>query len=455
MGMRFRYGAATFAFAMLMCANASLAQSAQGTFQNFSNPGGGHVLTGVLGREPSLQAAVAAVLRRIHAEFGNRPKVTQSAENPRGHSTALFFTESRNGQSYVGISLISAAPGAVASAAVLYDTTRRFASTLGPMLRRLDTITNPQGGTTTAAVAPAEPLQHRMFSDGTGSIDLPADWKLLNGGGGSASAEGPTGEIVTYNLTLSAMDPSNPTALNYLRGLPPQYRQSQLRRTALLAYTGDPLQAWNTAFRQLARQNDRPGPSFSVQKVTHMGAAQGLHLDELTGEGTIPGIPGKSDDAPGMFVAFVQVTPPNTMGQWSMYSTFVFVPKTDLYRQGATAAAILESVRINFGAVNAQSAAIRETFQKSFEAMLANSQAQNTALRNRTDQFLANQSAQQEGMHKWAVSMENFAGDRTTIVNTTTGMHGTVSSAYAGILVQPGSVYQTVPPSELLRGVDY
>jgi len=455
--MRSSISVAVLTLATLACRSAIAAQAAShGTFQTFANPGGGSVVTGLLGHQPSLQAATAAMLRHIHSDFGSRPTVIQTARNPNGHAIALLFSETRNGRPYLGISLVNAAPGEPAGGAVLYDTKARFASTIGPMLRRLDSVTTPQSPQAKrVAIAPAEPLEHRVFTDGTGSIDLPADWKLLNGGGGSASAYGPTGEIVSYNLVLTAMDPSNPTGQNYLRNLPPQSRQFQLTRTAILPYTGDPEQAWNTGFRQLAQQNGRPSPSFSIASVVPLGASQGLHLDELTGEGTIPRIPGKADDAPGDFVAFVQVTPPDPMGQWSMYSTFVFVPKSELARQGSTAAAVFESVRINFQAVAAQSAAIRNMFQKSFEAMLARSQAANAAREEQTDEFLANQAAEQEGMHKWAVSMENFAGDRQTVVNTTTGLHSTVSTAGASLLVYPGSEYQSVPPSELLKGVDY
>ncbi|MFY9781839.1 MAG: hypothetical protein WAJ85_15170 [Candidatus Baltobacteraceae bacterium] len=428
------------------------------TFQAFDVSGGGRILTGVLGKQLSLQSATQAVLRRIETEFGGRPTVTQGAEDARDHSVALFFTDSRGGTSYTGMSFVSAAPGAQASAAVLYDTTERFGSTVGAMLRRLQTLTAPQpAGSGSAAVtyAPAEALVHHPFSDGTGSIDVPADWKISNASGGSASAVGPTGEIVSYDLAVSAMDPSNRMAANYLRGLPPQSRQFELSRTAMLGYDGDPVHAWTTVIAQLARQNGRNGPSFTVQKSQAMSFGSGIRESEISGTGTIPGIAGKADDEPGDYLALVQVTPPNTMGQWTMYATFVYVPERELGRELRTAAAVLESVRINFGAVAAQAAAIRSAFKQRFDAMIASAQAADAARQAQTDQALATDREAQEGMHRQAVAVENFTLGRTTVANTTTGQHSTVGSGLADALVQSDSEYQKVPASELLRGVDY
>lgn len=418
--------------------------AATGTFQAFENPGGGSIITGALGQQASLRSATAAMLRRIHARLGARPVVEQVAQNPTEHSIALFFTASRNGRPYTGMSVITAVPGAPASGAALYDTTARFPTTIGPMLRRLQTNTSPvtQRGSVTPAAPPHALIAH-AFSDGTGSISIPADWTLRLAGGGSATAVGPTGEIVCYNVASGALDPTNPMGRNYFRRLPPQLQQTQMQRMAILPYSDDPVRAWTTMFSQVARQNGKSGPAFTVKSSKQMGSRSA----EITGTGT--------NRVPITFVAFVQLSPPNTMGQWSMFSTYVVVPTAQVAQQGATAAAVLESVHINFQAVAAQGAAIRQMFKQQFDAMIANGEAQNNARQARTDQFLANDRAAQEGMHKQAVAMENFSLDRTTIINTQTGAHGTVGNGFADALVQSNTKYQKVPANQLLRGVDY
>ncbi|MBV9439337.1 MAG: hypothetical protein JOZ24_05020, partial [Candidatus Eremiobacteraeota bacterium] len=422
-------------------------------FTTFDNPGGGHIIAGTLGNA-SLASATAVVLRRIHAQFGARPNIVEIGRNPSANTLALIFTALKGGTSYTGLSVITGASGAQTGGAILYDTSSRFNSTIGPMLQRLGVMTSADTGAGTGRAAPPEALIPHPFSDGTGTFGVPADWKVSNASGGSASAEGPTGEIVSYNLALGATDPSNPAAQRYYNGLPPGYRQTALNQTLLLPYTGDPVRAWTTAFVALSNRNGRPAPALSVQSTQDMSTGA-VRLAEITGTGTIPGIAGKRDDEPGNYVAFAQVTPPNGMGQWMMYFTFVYVPTRRLAEQGRTAAAVLESVRINVAALNAQLAAIRNMFQAKFDQMMANSVAFNARLRASTDRFLANQAATEEEMHKQAVGMENIVLGRSVVVDENTGQHIEINKLGGGFLVYPGSPFHVVPPSELLRGVDY
>ncbi|HEY3674568.1 MAG TPA: hypothetical protein VGK84_01120, partial [Candidatus Tumulicola sp.] len=120
-----------------------------------------------------------------------------------------------------------------------------------------------------------------------------------------------------------------------------------------------------------------------------------------------------------------------------------------------TANAVLSSVRINFGAVAAQQDAIRQSFARLFDSEIASDRAQDAARQERTDEALASDRAAQEGMHKDAVAMENYSLDRAVVVDTSTGVHSTVSSGFAEALVQGNSNYQQVPAADLLRGVDY
>jgi len=444
--------------AMLLAAAASVpagaAPAAAATFRTVDSPGGGRIVAATM-RDVSLPAAAATMLRRVHAVLGARPQVVQIAQNPRAHTVALLFTVP-GPASYTGLAVITAPPGAACGAAVLYDESSRFRTTIRPMLQRLATMTaaGDGGGGPTPRIMPAAPLVPHPFSDGTGTVGVPAGWTVANASGGSASIEGPAGEIVAYNLALGATDPSNPNAQRYYRGLPRAYARTALAQTVLLPYTADPVRAWTTAFAARARANNRPAPAFTVQSAQPMSSG-GVKLSEITGTGTIPGIPGKADDEPGSYVAFAQVTPPNAMGQWMMYFTFVYVPTRQLAAHGATAAAVLDSVRINFRAVSAQSAAIRRMFQQKFDQMMASSVEFNARLRASTDRFLANQAATEDEMHKQAVGMQNFALDRSVIVDANTGQHILVTAPGGGPFVFPGSPFTVVPPSGYLKGVDY
>jgi hypothetical protein len=444
MNALFRTSTAIAALSGAILCGASLRSASAATgsaFVSTANPGGGSILTGTLGNA-TLSAATAALLRQVHTKLGSRPTVVQVAQNARDHSVALLFTATRNGTPYTGVAIVTAAPGAQAGGAVLYDTAARFSATVGPMMRRLQGMTEPASAAAAPIrTAPAEPLITRPFSDGTGSIGIPADWKLGVAGGGSASANGPTGDQVSYNMHFSAFDPSNPRAEMYLRTETPLARQNL--KACVLSYISDPAKAWVAMYAEIAKEQHVTIPAMHVTSTSTSGATS-----------TIIGTAG-SGSKMLHFLAYVFVLPPNPNGLWSISDSHVFVGDAQFAQQVATATAVLNSVRINFGAVNAQAASIRQMYQKQFESQIANDRAQDAARAEGTDEALANDRAAQEGMHQQAVSMENYSLDRAVVVNTTTGAHSTVGSNFADTLVQGNPNYQKVPAAGLLRGVDY
>ncbi|HEY1656262.1 MAG TPA: hypothetical protein VGF86_14245 [Candidatus Tumulicola sp.] len=289
--------------------------------------------------------------------------------------------------------------------------------------------------------APAEPLVQHAFADGTGSIGIPADWSLKVGGGGSAVALGPRGGAqVSYNMAFTGTDPSNPRAQMFMKIASPLQRQT----LSLLPYTGDPIGSWKAMYGVLAQKLGLPRPQIQVTSSTPAGATGADITGTLgTGASTV------------RFIAHVLLMPPNPNGMWTISDSHIFVKESELARQGATAKAVLDSVRINFGALVAQENAIRQSFQREFEAQIANDRALDAARQQRTDEALASDRAAQEGMHRQAVAMENYSLDRAVVVDTATGAHSTVDSGFASTLVRDNPNYQQVPAADLLRGVDY
>ena len=433
---------ATLGAAVFTGASLRSAAAADGTaFVSTANPGGGSILTGTLGNA-NLPAATAALLREVHTKLGVRPTVVQVAQNARDHSVALLFTATRKGTPYTGMAIVTAAPGAQAGGAALYDTAARFSTTVGPMMQRLQGMTEPSSAAAApSAVAPAEPLVTHPFSDGTGSIAVPADWKLIVAAGGSAAASSPNGAQVTYNMHFSAFDPSNPRAEMYLRTETPLARKNL--KAVVLPYISDPAKAWVAIYTEIAKE----------QHIT-IGAIRVASTSSSGGTSTIIGTAG-SGSKMLHFLVYVFVLPPNPNGLWSISDSHVFLTDAQFAKQVATATAVLNSVRIDFGAVNAQQAAIRQVYQQKFESEIANDRAQDAARAQGTEEALAGDRAAQEGMHQQAVSMENYSLDRAVVVNTSTGAHSTVGSDFADTLVAGNSNYQKVSAAGLLRGVDY
>jgi hypothetical protein len=306
MNVYFRFLIAALVGCILWGLSSRLPASAttSGSFQTTANPGGGAILTGTLGSS-SLSAATATLMRRVHADLGARPTIAQVAVDSRDHSLALLFTAARNGTPYTGVAIVTANAGAQTAGAALYDTSARFHTTIGPMMRRLQGMTapgSPNASTGAKRLAPPEQLIPHPFTDGTGSISIPADW-TLNAGGGSAMASGPGGGAqVSYNMHFTGIDPSNPRAQMFLRTASPLARENL--HGAVLPYTGDPVQSWVAMYKALAQQRGLQAQIHVIRSTPAGPSAADITGTLGSGAKTIH------------FIAHAFVLPPNPNGLW-------------------------------------------------------------------------------------------------------------------------------------------
>ncbi|HEY3676688.1 MAG TPA: hypothetical protein VGK84_11930, partial [Candidatus Tumulicola sp.] len=295
-----------------------------GIFQTSANPGGGTILTGTVGGS-SLTAGTAALLRRVHADLGSRPVIAQVARDDRDGSLAFLFTADRDGKAYTGIGIVRTSAGAQTAAVALYDTSARFHTTVAPMMRRLGAMTVPgsAAGGRAVKLAPAQPLISHPFSDGTGSIGIPAGWTLAVGGGGSAMASAPAKSAqVSYNMHFMGLDPSNPRGEMFLRTASPLARQNF--HGAVLPYTNDPVKAWVAMYEAIGRQN-----GFTPQIHITSSTSAGSSAADFTG--TLG-----SGSKMVRFMAHVFVLPPNPNGLWSISDSHVFVNDSEISQQATT-----------------------------------------------------------------------------------------------------------------------
>lgn len=434
---------------------AAAAPATPAKFDSFDSPGGGHILAGIVpGAAGAPATALGALLRRLQETLGARPVVSTRANDGAHGASVLFFSVPGAGKGSTGMAIVSAAPGAPATAAAVYDQADRFASSVGPMLKELQQLTDasaPRARGAPLRMAPAAPLTLQNFADGTGSIGVPAGWKLNAAGGGSANVVGPHGEIVAWNLATSLQDPTNSRGVYGLRTLPAQFQKT----TALLAYERDPARVWTAVWPQIARQDGKAPPELTVDSAVPASGPANSVQAQLVGSWRMPASAEHPAGLDGSYLALVQLLPANNMGQWTMASTFLFVPKAVFAQTGATAQAILQSVKINFGAVAAQADATRKMFRDRFDQMIANARAQDEARSEGTRRALAVDRAAQENMHRRAVDFEHYVLDEAVVANLRDGTHALLGSAYADALVRGNPDFVKVPASELLRGVDY
>jgi len=436
--------AAAFVGSCLWGTSPRAAAAASDGLERTSNPAGGSIVAGTLGGS-SLADATAALLRRVHAELGSRPSVVQVAQNQRDHSVALLFTAAHGRTPFTGVAIVTAKPGSEITGAALYDTSVRFHSTVNGLVQQLGAMTTagkPGRGARPVQISPAQPLEPHGFADGTGSIGAPAGWNVAVAGGGSALAIAPGNAAqVSYNMHFGGIDPGNPRGAMFLRTASPMARAGF--HGIVSPYISDPVKAWVAIVSGMAQQRGMT-PQIHIESQSDVGSGAANFTGTL-GSG------------PKMihFIAYAFVLPPNPIGMWTLSDTHVYVSNAELARQGETANAVLDSVRINFGAVAAQQNAIRKMFQAKFDAEIAADRQADQNRYDNTQHFLAQDRAAQEGMHRSAVAMENYSLDRAVVVDTRTGDHATVGSNFADTLVQGNPNFQKVPASGLLRGVDY
>jgi hypothetical protein len=434
------FGAAGAAFA-----------SASGGLASVNHSGSGHILRGSLGTQSSLKSASIALLSRVHSVLGSRPTVVKIIQNTAQHTVAIVFTGSQGGQPVTGLSIATAPPGASASGTVIYDTTANFPKTAGPLLNDLGSAPSAAGGSAqkSIAMAPAEPLVAHPFPDNTGTIGLPSDWTLKASGGGSAYAQGPSRELVNYQQPQLAADPTYGMGKMLATGTgfyanPVRHSQG-IQSIALIPYTGDPVQAWTKAFDQMSMQTTgKHGTKFIVDSVKTIAA----HSDFIAGHATISSGPLAGQVT---YFAYVTVLPKDNQGNYMIVRSYCIVPKNEVAAQGATAAAVFNSVRLNESQINANLHAFDEVMDKQFESSIARDQEQDALREGETQSSIANATASADAWQAQGAGMVNFALDRAVVTNPSTGGHELISNVSSGI---PPN-YQIVPPGSYIKGVDY
>src|SRR5579863_9503385 len=204
----------------LLCAAAFLTpvRAADNSLKTLDYPGGGQIIYGPLPDQSSLKDALVTMLKNIHGHFGERPEIGKLFQTHGSDSVATFFTvtaKNQGGKHMAGLLIVAMPTGSKAAAGVIYDDADRFSKTLNPMMKKLNEVwhvdTTPgSGAAAPSKAAPVAELHQTAFPDNSGSIGLPAGWKIVGGRGGAVIVSGPNGEIERLSQIHQFLDPSTP-----------------------------------------------------------------------------------------------------------------------------------------------------------------------------------------------------------------------------------------------------
>jgi hypothetical protein len=474
---------------MLMVGLAAWSQTAGAQTNNgitvINNPGGGTIAYAQMPAQHTLQGALAKVLQYAHSRFGARPQISRVMRGSDGNSLAVIFTvksPAQGSQEIAGLALVAVSPSAPGKGAVLSDQSDRFRSTVGPMLKQLQSgaglsgtgsspapavanapgaapaavspapptsINTPTGPQTSASVslpkkgqpaaastAPSAPLHVTPFPDGSGSIGLPDGWTITGAHAGEVIAAGPAPAALHFDWQISALDPKDPRS----RGL---MRPGTAASFVDIPYGTDAANTFKSAMTQFLQKRGKSVPTIDIVDSSAVGPKESLVSAKL---GAVDG------HVPTMALVDIAIGPPNSQGGYLITLYIISFPQELAQQSQATVVAMLHSYKVNQDVTLAELKADSQKSQQFTAQTLAEMQRRQAA----SDQQFAAFQRSQDAQERQFQAFDNNLLDRTVIRDTDLNAHGTVSNDLADALVDANpNRFQEVPANEYVKGIDY
>ncbi len=423
--------------------------------KTINNPGGGQILYGPIDPQPSVQAAMGAMLRQVHAHYGERPQVGKFFQDHNGQSLAAFFNVTdlkAGGQHISGMIIVAVPPGGPPSAAILTDTAQRFPQTINPMLQRLSAEWNADPGSSKAPAGgpagAAEPLTEVNFPDGSGSVGLPSAWQLAFAHMGAMEAHGPNGEILIFGLYVPVMDPNYPQT-RYMMNMETQGGRVPLPGLwVAIPYTTDVGRALISLTAQLAQKQNRPAPTNNITKITDGPSQRPVIVKIIEADAD-------NHDGKGLMALSLQlqILPPfDGTGNWGITVYQASVPKPLFERETPTLLAIVKTYKVNTQVVQNEVQQQIQVTNAYTQSVLERSRASQAAF----DQKLAHDRANQEARDRSFQAFDNIIVGQSVVLDSWHNAHGTISNDYAEALVKAHPErFQYVPTEDFVKGIDY
>ncbi len=469
----------------------SLTAGAQTPFRTINPPQGGTIVYGLVDGATSPAAAMSEVLRIVHHDCGDRPRVGRVFRVRDTDSVAVFFTvvnRARGDKPVAGLLIAAPAGPDAIEAALVSDDAARFGSTVNPLLNRLFSEWHPGGAAAAVraqngdrpAYAPGAgrggeipPMRQVTLRDNTASVSLPDGWSVdPKSGGGGAMVHGPRGERIALNMWFMAQDPRSPSFRRQM-----QMGGRPLPHQVIYPCDADLLQAFPDIFQRLRASNGVGPAPLEVDHVEPVPAPQGQRCVNATaridpdGRGTVE------------LNAVLCVTAPDQYGGYHFIISEFRIPLGSTDQQRATAAAIMSSFQVNTELVQARSAAevapvlasMRQSWEAQQQASIARSQqisgsirqiganatARMNSVERQNDVQHAGYYAQQDSNARNGQGFSNYLLDQTVIQDNNlhgdgTIGHGTVWNSTADALVTANpDRYEMVDTPNFWQGVDY
>jgi hypothetical protein len=442
----------------LLCVAAFLASArgADNSLKTIDYPGGGQIIYGPLPDQSSLKDALVMMLKNIHGHFGERPEIGKLFQTHGSDSIATFFTvtaKNQGGKHIAGLLIVAMPSGSKAAAGLIYDDAERFSKTLNPMMKKLNDVwhvdTTPgSGAASPAKAAPVAELHQTAFPDNSGSIGLPAGWKIVDGRRGAVIVSGPNGEIERLSEVRTFLDPSTPQGQRRIQFETQNGRRPLPEQLTVYPYGRDLVEAFRAYLQQAGQRGHMATPTFTVTSTTSVPP----------GPNSLGGLTILADldlhDGTGMRAALFQLFLMKRIDPsgWSFIATAISVPKKFVQEEWPTMLAVANSMKQNGAVIQAQT---QQTIDQ-IHAVGAAAKQQADSAHAANDAHNASVQTHWDNMDRASKSFQEYTLDQAVIVDTHTGAHATGWNQAADALVKADpNRYQIVQKQDLLKGVDY
>ena len=417
--------------------------------------GGGQIVYGPIIGASSLQGAMGTVLRDIHGHFGDRPQIGKFFQTPEKDSIATFFTltaKTQGGKRIAGMVIVSMPRGTKPAAALLYADADQFGKKVNVLLKRLNeawqmeatkSAPSSQSPGARGHQGATQPLHQTGFADNSGSIGLPAGWRITSAGGGAVHVAGPHGEEVHLGAMFQGIyDPRSPQTRSMI-----DYLNKAHRPYFVYPYGGDLVKSWTTVMQQSHQRDNTPVPTFRLtggQRVqpSPYETAAALVLGDFD-----------ANNGRGPLVSSIRIGAMKpTGGQWALNVNRVSIPKQLADEEWPTVVAMVNSYRQNGAEIQRQTNIIIQNIHDIGAAATARAEATSKA----NDRHNADVEARWDDNAKYNKSFENYQLDRTVIQDNDRNERGTAGYPLADALVRSNpNRFQYVQTQDLMKGVDY
>jgi uncharacterized membrane protein len=452
------FAAAFLAFGLgLVHARLAVAQSALTTLQN---PGGGHIVYGTVDGASSDAAAIGLVLRSVHQQCQDRPRVGKVFSVRGSASHAVFFSVTKRTQGNIpvaGLIIAFRQPTGRVEAALVTDEAARFGSTVNPMLRTLFGVWHPGGSSTesrtrrSGAEASSAPSLHRVVTtDQSASVGLPDGWTMNPASQfGTILASGPHGERALLGSGLLAMDSNDPRVQRteaFARGAG---RNTTYAHIMYYPYGTNLATAFAAVIQRLRENSGVPPAKIAIATASRLDVPPPVLCASIVG--TID--PG---DGERSLHAIFCVGAESRMGQYMNVVHFVTIPQRYAAGENAIPAAIIASFSVNQNIVSAQANRMAAPEIARINAIGRRAAQQAAAAHAAEDVHNAAVERHWDSIDRNGTAFTNYLLDQTVVQDSQNNAHGTLWNSEADALVRSDpNRYRYVDTPNFWKGVDY